>query len=815
MRLVRIKPIYFRGFGNSDWINLDADLVVLHGPNGFGKTSLTEAVEWLLYGKTKRRERGETLCQRDYQGSYRNAHAPAGSPTSVEAMLRSSTGVEFEVRRDLEVGPRNVESSQTFVNSSPASLTTIGLPTDEFFSPVIAQDSLQEFIHAKPKERRDKICAALGLDPLVRYKTAADKARTRFQSDPPQVVKLANGRLAMIVSAMSHSPRVQVVGARWARWQFDLDADTSELQRAILGFLTMQEWDEAVIIAGLGHHREDAARRVFDDGPIRVPIALTTELEKLNERRQQIAGRVASLTQAIREFQAAVASLYSRPQLQFWETGLGLVRPERPDMCPMCEADTLTQGRRTELGQRISQSANYTTATNALAQESALASQFIRGLASDVRAVFPHFLSHDQRDAILGLFQGNHELCNLFLTAHDSASVISQQTRELLLDRAQRVESIPTLAANAGTVHLATGVLLDLQELLDRACRDVAKAARDYADAFNAFRPRLQSKISSDAAIQEIDGLLAPLNGWRSVQIVSTYAHLLNESLDVVRQIEEQIQTKQAALLQTRGQEIRDWYDLLNPGAPVRYARMEPGTDSLSLWASTFGVEINAVACLSQCQLNCLGLSMHFMRLLTPGSPLAFVLMDDPVQSMDDDHSQAFVIEVIRQLIARNLQVIVFSHVQGLVDSIWETYYDRAPRSLRISNYQKTGPEIENAETLQQAITRAQALSGGNEDNRRLALDVIRRSVELLIREVCRTTHSTPPPYDATARQMLPFFGSCPGTIPGQLQGLRVTIEFSDPGPHTQVGWPVPTQPQITSHIDRIRQTARELGVMN
>jgi hypothetical protein len=382
--------------------------VVLHGPNGFGKTSLTEAVEWLLYGKTKRRERGETLSQRDYQGSYRNAHAPAGSTTSVEAVLRSSTGVEFEVRRDLEVGLRNLETSQTFVNGNPASLTTIGLPTDEFFSPVIAQDSLQEFIHAKPKERRDKISAALGLDPLVRYKTAADKARTRFQSDPPQMVTLANVPLAMIVDAMSHSPRVQVVGARWAARQFDLDADASELQRAILGFLTKQEWDKGAIIADLNHHREDAARRVFDDGPIRVPITLTTELEKLNERRQQIAGRVASLAEAIRKFQAAVASLYSRAQLQFWETGLGLLNPERPDMCPMCEADTLTQGMRTELGQRISQSANHTTATNALGEQSALAGQFIRAVADEVRAVFPQFLSNDRRDAILRLFQGNH-----------------------------------------------------------------------------------------------------------------------------------------------------------------------------------------------------------------------------------------------------------------------------------------------------------------------------------------------------------------------------------------------------------------------
>ena len=70
MRLIGIKPVYFRAFGNSDWISLNSNLVVIYGPNGYGKTSISEAMEWLLYGKTRRRERGETLSQREYQGSY-------------------------------------------------------------------------------------------------------------------------------------------------------------------------------------------------------------------------------------------------------------------------------------------------------------------------------------------------------------------------------------------------------------------------------------------------------------------------------------------------------------------------------------------------------------------------------------------------------------------------------------------------------------------------------------------------------------------------------------------------------------------------
>ena len=90
-----------------------------------------------------------------------------------------------------------------------APLSTVGLSDDEVFNPIVAQDSLQDFIHSKPKERRDKISAALGLDPLVRFKTAVDRARTRFQNDPPAAVRTRQSELWRIIAAMQQSPSVR------------------------------------------------------------------------------------------------------------------------------------------------------------------------------------------------------------------------------------------------------------------------------------------------------------------------------------------------------------------------------------------------------------------------------------------------------------------------------------------------------------------------------------------------------------------------------------------------------------------------------
>jgi DNA repair exonuclease SbcCD ATPase subunit len=53
MRLLNLTVRNFRGFGSEPTsVSLDGELILFFGPNGFGKTSLAEAIEWLFYGTT-------------------------------------------------------------------------------------------------------------------------------------------------------------------------------------------------------------------------------------------------------------------------------------------------------------------------------------------------------------------------------------------------------------------------------------------------------------------------------------------------------------------------------------------------------------------------------------------------------------------------------------------------------------------------------------------------------------------------------------------------------------------------------------------
>src|SRR3954451_13530552 len=92
LRWVEIEG--FRGFNRRQRIHLDASAVIVVGPNGTGKTSFFDAVQWLLLGSLQRleqwrvRKNAEHIVNR-YRGS---------EPAVVEAEL-SVNGSRVRLQR--------------------------------------------------------------------------------------------------------------------------------------------------------------------------------------------------------------------------------------------------------------------------------------------------------------------------------------------------------------------------------------------------------------------------------------------------------------------------------------------------------------------------------------------------------------------------------------------------------------------------------------------------------------------------------------------------------------------------------------------
>ena len=269
MRLLNLKAHNFRGFGSKEAsVNLDADLTLFYGPNGYGKTSLAEAIEWLFYGTTKRRERVESFSRVEYAGSYGNIHG--GNPIEVSVLVRLSDGTEHVLLRRLN---RDTEASATYINSVPADFASIGVaPTDSIY-PVITQHSLQSFIHTKPKERRDVMSEALGLQELSSLKTALDGARRSFQTSPPSAVTEARKAITSWGGGLANNADTAAICKRWQQLTpvVILPDDEGTILKQAQSLVGTDSPDVDELLALLRTKRIETSKALFDSTKI-VPL---------------------------------------------------------------------------------------------------------------------------------------------------------------------------------------------------------------------------------------------------------------------------------------------------------------------------------------------------------------------------------------------------------------------------------------------------------------------------------------------------------------------------------------------------------------
>ena len=125
-RLLSLQPHYFRGFRSlTEPINFVGDLIVVDGRNSSGKTSLAEALEWLLTGELLRRYMQQYGNARELENCISNQLRPEEEDTWVEAELVSDADERFKLRRvlrkDYGATQTSVPESTLFVNGEELS----------------------------------------------------------------------------------------------------------------------------------------------------------------------------------------------------------------------------------------------------------------------------------------------------------------------------------------------------------------------------------------------------------------------------------------------------------------------------------------------------------------------------------------------------------------------------------------------------------------------------------------------------------------------------------------------------------------------
>ena len=331
MRLERIVVQAFRGYPDRAEIMLSGDVVLLAGENGTGKTSLTEAFEWVLFDSIVRKERSKT--RGEYQGSgwIRSVHAQPDAETFAEVTLNKD-GRRHVVRRVL-VG----NGTELTIDGKPAAnVKALGLRTEDAFRPFLGQCEIQALIDSEQQSRWEQLSAILGFAGFGQLRERLQRLRT--DTDRDERVRRLRERVTRAVQPLT-APGME-----------PLEQAPEDLRARAGGFVGLgadATWDAI----GAQDQQELDALLARDRRPPGLDV-LAVGAKDLDAPVAETADAIRGLlahAERHREWHEA------NQRASFAAQGLGLVDPEHPEVCPFCEHSTLDTKRRDALGAEAEQ----------------------------------------------------------------------------------------------------------------------------------------------------------------------------------------------------------------------------------------------------------------------------------------------------------------------------------------------------------------------------------------------------------------------------------------------------------------------------
>ncbi|WP_110206562.1 AAA family ATPase [Nocardioides daejeonensis] len=706
-RLLRMTISNFRGFNRPVTLDFDASAVLLHGPNGSGKTSIFDAVQWLLTDDLPRlgtyRLRKADLYLTNAFGGTR--------PASVEATLETATGIVrvtrqgdgrssvLELERDevrLE-GPAAYQDLQGLLAPGPLALEEV-LHT----SGLLQQDDLRQLLQTKPDERYRQLMRLLGLDALDQVERVVQARRNLTRDD----VKRATADLES-ATRQRDSLAEQL---ETARAQVDRAVETSDLHSLTTALCAQYpgtlvpaaadaSWNERLLTAEIARFRNlevqlraeisGLAGSILDaaEGEVAAAESLLAEAEAAFQNASHLASSAEQTRDRVLATSDALARL-SASAIPF------LSHTEESVPCPVCE--TLVDPRvvRSGLEARAANSAALADADTAV-----LFSTNHRDAASEKLAAARRRLAEARQQASK--------------KARDLASVEKLQAEAAALWKAQLVR--PAAAGNVRRVNGRSSAaeyetalndlrsVLELVTHLQPVCTALDAAVEEFArhqasnrlvaERANAI-PRLEESLS--AASLRVEQARSASERARRAATASVTLHEATKSAN------EDIFRRRFAALEPL---MNDVYARLDPhpaftnlSFTVESFRSR-GTATATVTDADRNVSVNPMLIFSSAQANIVVLSA-FLALGWAAGPngLPFVLLDDPLQAMDDVNVLGFA-DLARHL-RRDRQLVLGTHDARFAGLLERKLAGRAVGEDLIVHefvgWSRSGPEIES-----------------------------------------------------------------------------------------------------------------------
>ncbi len=187
MYLRKLTVSGFKSFANHLEVVFDAGVTGVIGPNGCGKSNVSDAIRWVLGEQNPRRLRGQAMQDMIFNGTATRA---AAGMAEVSLLFDNSDGILPAPYREVEIIRRLYRDgeSEYLLNNAKCRLKDItdlfldsGIGTNSYS--LMEQGRVDMIVNAKPQQRRELLEEAAGVSRFLHRRLEAMRKLERTQED--------------------------------------------------------------------------------------------------------------------------------------------------------------------------------------------------------------------------------------------------------------------------------------------------------------------------------------------------------------------------------------------------------------------------------------------------------------------------------------------------------------------------------------------------------------------------------------------------------------------------------------------------------
>ena len=775
-RIVDVQLANFRRISGSHRLPLDSDIVVIYGPNGSGKTSIIQAIEYAITGSV-----GDLRESTDYERVLQNQFSPDPMRVSLtclndkgEQLVLQPPDGEGELRRQPELAEvRRYFAERGYLSQHQLtrlleSYQTCGPAGDDqvlvqFIQRLLQLDELMNlsdglFISLDRRRLRKKLRALEDLegeekdlrttaaetqqsvqeykasiaDTVRRVRSSLDELDLKLDEPCPDDQSAREDVAAWAERVSEHS---EAETALLLTAQREYSALLDDLRRVTAGMGSQTLLDDSRVVdaraellrvqletsdaqQSLAQHRVRIDAAVMqsgeDFGPDFSQLPDLAYLEVLEDAVQRRLSEVRALLQSVKadkerlsvleneviRLDERIAGLQEPPQTDAGRIEkasavllMALELVSEDDICPVCSrdfAEVHQGGLRSRITQQIAelQAANEEAVKRSKEYQSAVVQRRVLGI--ELERLRSGVQGRTDETVLVGRIERLEQTVFGLNEASDSRATVGTRLAEIaaaqaLVDGLDRTKarlldtrsSLLRIQESAGLVASGDGTTLtDLAVGIQVALEARLQPLNDRHERLLVIREALQALETDLAQVKD-----AEKQAKRADSALSDALRRLKE-VDRIEQIgrrlaEASSRTRADALRNAIESDLNEvWRDLftrLVPTEPFTPELSSPSVErrklSISAMVRATGVKpMDSQATLSAGNLNTAALCLFLALNMVEAPSLPVIVLDDPIQSMDDIHLVNFAGLLTALSRDGNRQLIVAVHEKALFE---------------------------------------------------------------------------------------------------------------------------------------------------